>query len=52
MLKVLQADKEYENSLKQYTKRDGILALILFVKSAKQSVNVIGIYTEKIKTVL
>ncbi len=30
MFKILQADKEYENNLKQYTKKDGILALALF----------------------
>ena len=31
MLKILQVDKEYENNLKQYTKRDGVLAFVLFV---------------------
>jgi membrane protease YdiL (CAAX protease family) len=30
MLKLLKANKEYENNLKQYTKRDGMLALALF----------------------
>lgn len=30
MLKILQTDKEYENNLKQYTKRDGILSFVLF----------------------
>lgn len=30
MFKILQADKEYENNLKQYTKKEGILALALF----------------------
>lgn len=30
MLKILQANKEYENNLKQYTKKDAILSLILF----------------------
>lgn len=30
MLKILQANKEYENNLKQYTKKDGILSFILF----------------------
>lgn len=30
MLKILQANKEYESNLKQYTKKDGILSLILF----------------------
>ncbi len=31
MLKILQVDKEYENNLKQYTKKDGVLAFVLFV---------------------
>ncbi len=31
MLKILQADKEYENNLKQYTRKDTILSFILFV---------------------
>ncbi len=31
MLKILQADKEYDNNLKQYTRKDAILAFILFV---------------------
>lgn len=30
MLKILQTDKEFENNLKQYTKRDGILSFVLF----------------------
>lgn len=30
MLKILQVNKEYENNLKLYTKKDGILSLILF----------------------
>lgn len=30
MLKILQTNKEYENNLKQYTKRDGILSFVLF----------------------
>lgn len=30
MIKVLQANKEYENNIRQYTKKDGISAIILF----------------------
>jgi len=30
MLKILQTNKEYETNLKQYTRKDGILSLILF----------------------
>lgn len=30
MLKILQADKEYDNNLKQYTRKDAILSFILF----------------------
>lgn len=30
MVKLLKADREYENHIKQYTKTDGILALLLF----------------------
>lgn len=30
MLKILQTEKEYDNNLKQYTKRDGILSFVLF----------------------
>ncbi len=30
MLKILQSNEEYNNNLKQYTKKDGILALALF----------------------
>lgn len=33
MLKILQTDKEYENNLKQYTKRDGILSSDLTIKN-------------------
>lgn len=31
MIKVLQANKEYESNIKQYGKRDGISAIILFL---------------------
>lgn len=31
MLKILQADKEYDNNLKQYTRKDAILSFILFL---------------------
>lgn len=30
MIKLLKSNEEYENNLKQYTKKDGILALALF----------------------
>ena len=30
MLKILQADEEYDNNLKQYTRKDAILSFILF----------------------
>lgn len=30
MLKILQTDIEYENNLKQYTKKDGVLSFVLF----------------------
>jgi hypothetical protein len=30
MIKLLKSNEEYENNLKQYTKKDGILALVLF----------------------
>lgn len=30
MIKILQTDKEYENNVKQYTKKDGILSLVLY----------------------
>ena len=30
MLKILQADREYDNNLKQYTRKDGVLSFVLF----------------------
>ncbi len=30
MLKIVQVDKEYDYNVKQYTKKDGIFAFILF----------------------
>lgn len=30
MIKLLKSNEEYENNLKQYKKKDGILALVLF----------------------